>query len=119
MLPIHSIKYQCNSCQKPVSDIIVFAEQVDYVINAGKEKSLSLTDSLKMLVHGYKSCPHCNSENITISLGSRESPRVEAPTITYSGNKTFRQRVPDSFKEVLTNIRDKAPGGKGMKTSVL
>lgn len=60
-----------------------------------------------------------SSDDICSKCGSISSRQLSAPAISYQGAKTTSQRVPDGFKDVLRNIRDKAPGGKEMKSSVI
>jgi putative FmdB family regulatory protein len=53
------------------------------------------------------------------ACGGEATRQLSTAAISYQGSKTTRQKVPDSFKDVLRNIRDKAPGGKEMKSSVI
>ncbi len=45
-------------------------------------------------------CTECNSETERM---------LAAPAISYTGDKTFRQRVPNGFKDVLKNISNNTP----------
>lgn len=119
MLPTQVIKYKCNACNKDIDDVTVFAEQVEFVVRKGLEHSVSMNHSLKSLIYGHSQCPHCESNNIEITLGEFQAREHSMPSISYAGAKTFRQKVPDGFKDVLGRIKSGVAGGENMKSSVL
>lgn len=58
--------------------------------------------------------PECSS------CGAQTTRNISCATISYAGEKTFRQRVPDGFKDVLKNLDKSVPAGhKAGKFSAL
>lgn len=47
--------------------------------------------------------PPCNK------CGGKTQRNISCATISYAGEKTFRQRVPDGFKDVLKNLNKAVP----------
>lgn len=67
----------------------------------------------------FKKYTNATDNEVCSKCGGSSSRQLSAPAISYQGAKTTAQRVPDSFKDILRNIRDKAPGGKEMRSSAI
>lgn len=57
--------------------------------------------------------------DVCSKCGAESTRMICAPAISYAGSKSFHQKVPDGFKDVLKGIKQHAPGGKEMKSSVI
>lgn len=113
MKSIQEIKYSCLECNADIKSIEVFSEQVPE-----DTSSKSLYDSL---YHGYKNCPHCNSDNLTVSLGEFiDRSDVSIPSIGYSieSNRAIKKLNNGSkLKEKLQQIHENTPGSTLNRTS--